>query len=72
MKREHLALTEELDSPDAIKLAIEGSLDGLLEATEQYRKDHDAGLLIAGITASLIIVHQVLEAIMEGVDGDRP
>lgn len=64
MKRKHIVNPPDFVSIEGKLRAVEDSLDGLLDSTEQFKRDgglpHSLIELIASMTASLIVLHQVV------------
>jgi len=65
MKREQIIDPEGFEYPTIKLTALTESLDGLLEATEKFNREHEPADLLAGIVASSIVLHQVLIQLMK-------
>jgi hypothetical protein len=64
MRKEHIHHPDDFDTVEGKLRVVNESLDGLLVGTEAYRLRQDAVEWMAAATASLIVLHQVIEAML--------
>lgn len=65
MRKEHIVNPDDFDTLEGKIRVISESFDGLLAGTEAYRLRQDPIEWMAAITASMIVLHQVVQAMLE-------
>ncbi len=65
MKKKDIHVPDDFDSVLGKIEAVEGSLDGLLKDTQGFALNRVAEPLLAGMCASLIVLHQVVLAMLQ-------
>jgi hypothetical protein len=65
MKKEQIHNPDDFHTTAGKLRVVQESLDGLLEGSEAYRLRRDLVAWMASVTASQIILHQVLAAMLE-------